>query len=617
MEEEYTVCLLSDGSLVYYPDNQPSKFTNLIQSNLLRPNVRQSLSADSPRQSYWECCLTELAFQADYMTTLSPQHPRAFTLCLASYKCDSEFEVENSPYLRADRPEDIWEAFESQQPYYLPDKTMHLAELAYDITAKTDLWSYYSYSDKQFTINKIEDDEGTYREQVLWIHETFFAYFNGPFKEADLHAWVIKKILPDEQVYYVFPLTIWRKPLFTRLRQFRSRVDIPTIITYRTPSIIKVQCPEVESQPHQSPVLGLVPLSYNNRGFQHICFKHKQFFPLRDAEPKQISIHLRELSGNSFVPLKKRETPTLVKIVLRRRYLPENKFVNMPVTRDIVVHAISTFDNVMEPPSSLRMRLTQNIPMTNINYSVALTSLSFPISVTLPLTTEELTVTITVPKARYEEPTNYVTFTTVFPSFIHDVETLIHFCNENCGGYLRGAVTESGQFQLVNTVHHTIPKGERGIKFEMSFPLFEFLNGRPLLPTSNTTTAKKTFEFSTTHTFDRRLDASRFFPKLMYIESDLVKPSLVGGQQRQLLKIVPLDTQRFYLGQYHTIDFQHLDFYPIALTEVRDIRINLCDQSGNHYPFPKNTDESQENIVLTLLFSPTIAQSTMPMLSLQ
>lgn len=74
---------------------------------------------------------------------------------------------------------------------------------------------------------------------------------------------------------------------------------------------------------------------------------------------------------------------------------------------------------------------------------------------------------------------------------------------------------------------------------------------------------------------------------IMYVYTDLVKASLIGNTQAQLLRTVAIPHDSIY-GKHFKIEFHERQYFELVTNNVNEIEIVFRDHSGNLWPFEKS-----------------------------
>ena len=89
-----------------------------------------------------------------------------------------------------------------------------------------------------------------------------------------------------------------------------------------------------------------------------------------------------------------------------------------------------------------------------------------------------------------------------------------------------------------------------------------------------------------TFTFDRKWREIPLFPHQIYLYTNIVKPSIVGEDYRQILKIIPLEHKQ--KNEYTEIEFETEEYLHLSVSQVEYIDFFLKSHSGCDILF-KNT----------------------------
>ena len=98
-----------------------------------------------------------------------------------------------------------------------------------------------------------------------------------------------------------------------------------------------------------------------------------------------------------------------------------------------------------------------------------------------------------------------------------------------------------------------------------------------------------------TITFESPIDCKYFRPNYFIVYSNIVQPSIIGGQYSPILKVVPiLDSDE----PYKLLDFKVREFYDISNSDINEIKVELRTHDGE----PVNFIDT-EHVVMNLQFT--------------
>lgn len=107
-----------------------------------------------------------------------------------------------------------------------------------------------------------------------------------------------------------------------------------------------------------------------------------------------------------------------------------------------------------------------------------------------------------------------------------------------------------------------------------------------LLVVKDLTTNKYTQKFYNT------MDLKYFYPHYIMIYSNVISPTLVGGEYLKVLKIFPI---KYTDSNYTIIEFDHKEFIELQNTEIRELEFELRGHDGEYITFDDN-----KNVLLNL-----------------
>ena len=80
----------------------------------------------------------------------------------------------------------------------------------------------------------------------------------------------------------------------------------------------------------------------------------------------------------------------------------------------------------------------------------------------------------------------------------------------------------------------------------------------------------------------------------MYVHCDFLDFTPWGGTASRILKTIPIPSQRE--GEYHTVNFDNLDFMPIENVHFNAIDFTLLNHSGKELRFRDSDLHSETHI---------------------
>lgn len=78
---------------------------------------------------------------------------------------------------------------------------------------------------------------------------------------------------------------------------------------------------------------------------------------------------------------------------------------------------------------------------------------------------------------------------------------------------------------------------------------------------------------------------ARGLPNKMFVYSDICEPYITGDTQTPLLRIVPLNINKYVYGTMRDISFSSANYIPLLHNSFRTIEIDIRDAYGNPIPF--------------------------------
>ena len=149
-------------------------------------------------------------------------------------------------------------------------------------------------------------------------------------------------------------------------------------------------------------------------------------------------------------------------------------------------------------------------------------------------------------------------------------DDVVEYVTEKLRSWISIRKSENGYFSLTSNVDCSVVLGK-----DLAY-LFGFTN-----MVKNTAT-KLQLTNGVTVTASYSMQIFPLFPTHIFLYSNVVKPSLLGGDQHNLLKIIPLSEPNL---AYKIVEFTHEEFLSISTSEVEYINFELRTHSGSFVEF--------------------------------
>jgi hypothetical protein len=96
-----------------------------------------------------------------------------------------------------------------------------------------------------------------------------------------------------------------------------------------------------------------------------------------------------------------------------------------------------------------------------------------------------------------------------------------------------------------------------------------------------------------------RVDIMKYVPHTLLVHCSAVRPSIVGGDYLQLLKVVSLPNHAGVNGKYITIESEHEDYKTLGQMDISNMDFSIRTSSGERAKF---VDAVDDHIVMHLHF---------------
>ena len=105
-----------------------------------------------------------------------------------------------------------------------------------------------------------------------------------------------------------------------------------------------------------------------------------------------------------------------------------------------------------------------------------------------------------------------------------------------------------------------------------------------------------------TITMDYPVDRFALLPRAVFVYSSLVSNTMLGSNETNLLKIYHLEQKQDpeFQDQYTTLETTHLEYVPLAVSELRNISFQLKDVTGRLLTFAKMENPALISLVFRL-----------------
>ena len=241
-----------------------------------------------------------------------------------------------------------------------------------------------------------------------------------------------------------------------------------------------------------------------------------------------------------------------------------------------------------------------NLPQKRIfsegNYHVALLDITFPTDIRLPIEPEEGIFLI---KYDFQDGKNAI-LKGVIPDNTKNIDDLVDVLNVQMGDFFALKILKSREELLSISL---IPKQDQvlGNKVEnvtvvTSKKMKKFLNGEDFTASDVSNRDVVTLfklDHSNANIYQSRKTPNfkLYKPKNLFIYTDLVEPTPLGGHLRHLLKIIPITDSMLEKGGYTYVQLKTLDYHEVTTTDLESFRISIFDHSGRPVDFIESNIE--------------------------
>lgn len=605
-----------------HPTNTLTHFTNNIPISAgIFTAPTSSHHRPHNKGEIWEMALLEIAFSRQFLNKYTPANPKLpSVMILPSVYMDnttpkpdenlkksdalamaSWFEHDMSKYgeiFMPHRPMDVFEFYR-----YFGSSENNPTELIMFFQRSTNIFSLY-YPSQYKSLHRLVIHKLL---AGFLFGKTFTDYYKLMNKAGKMHRRIIDGELFYELNMETYP-TSTAMPTHVRVILNIDEDFLPTC----APSIVRVECDSIAQQYFSNnmsntievmtlptPPLGKMTDEDSNGYYTYEPIRNPRFFPLTTQQLKTLTISLLDVHGER---LKLADAaPTIAKVLIRK-IGGSIKQISMQ-EQSLIIHVHSDTklfkDNTK---SDFKVRLPAPIQFQNESWFVALTGVSFSTRFKHGWSEEDRTIKITIPG----EPKP---FTVVLPDVSHSVEELAYAISHQTKGQILGSVNrrgggERGRLSMnLTRFKQKLQSVSRTTTFiEMSAKMHYFLGGKNITTTTPTGGIVIFIGDIKNNIYTWGEGGPRYnlrHPDVLFIYSNIVQKSPVGGDLLPILRVVPLTKNQLTRG-YSTMEFKHLDFQPIVLNNVHELEFSIRQQDGSLIPF---NDLPEEPIVLTLLFT--------------
>ena len=588
---EHYLYLVSDGCLEKYSGNTINNFTNDIHPHHLRPDTASF--SKFPLSSKWEVAVSELSFHVDFGNVYSHPFRNTFSLALVPKTMFEKYPKGSFHH------NDFIANMKAEWMYSVPPRCITLYELLHGINEFFEKinpgMKVTVDKEKRICFHSQEKND-----QVLLVENQFKQFlFTEESVKSTMEAhdgWAINVYTASTRYFvFAFPVTGWSK--YPESLVFCLQLP-PTEYEYLPQvnvSLVDILSPQIEnSQPCENQPnnllcrVGLNPIKENS-GYQHFEFVTPTFFPTNNTyqDLKTFTINISHNGDETITASSKHKHSTYCKLILRKPYVGMS---NLPTP----VHIVSkpTTLNPQNKKSSFTIRLPHSKSIPEGDYRVALVDIAFPLAVNMPITFADRAIIFYIyDTSRQSQTIETIRYIGYLPEFTKDLQDIANQIHTVSHGYCHtNIIGEKGNERLKlsckeSPLAEAIPVHK--IEFVCSKVLFQFLNG-----TLQSTECQgvreaevislkpnESFEFANTPDF------ARFLPKNLFVYTDLVKPSPLGGNLIQLLKVIPISNKRLSERGYQYIQFQNLEFHEVAARRIDDFSVRIKDSKGDYIDF--------------------------------
>jgi len=628
MDNNFTLFCISNGSESEFPENTLTSFKNKLPLSL---NIKKT------EHSKWCMAIESICFSTLFGNVRWPWGPSFITVSLDYvdnrlrhvYRQLEALRVERkSVCMGFDRANFAYRDSEirdklrrGKSKYPGEEKTYHLYSLRAMREYMPDIHYYYPddfYCDLE-SLGKYFENMSKNNNMVItrtatsieiipsprlelienWFLINTKLIYNGPFKldieyhslafmenhrgKTSFHHTSDVKIIEanlieiGDEFYKAFFMSCLIKKLTLTLVKTEPELYIP--------KIIKVRCENAKHQifngEYSKDLAIFCPSLKPNDNFFYKEFDSKQFIPISNTTLNHIDIKLLDQS-NDFIKLTDGYA-TIVKLHLRK--MPDHKkFFNVRITsQKSVLYKDNTKNNFkVSLPNTLNFNSRWKVSVTSINHPTIFNT--FPADSKIKMILTDGKIYSYTLKEKYET-----------------VEELIEDMNKLFSTHkLLKATYQILERRLIKTIRFTILKDCVFIIPQEVANVFGSTKTGNESGVAWLVKVKAAYNQPGVFNFDidmeNTVDLDFYKPNYVMMYSNIVSPTIVGGEFQNILKVFPIPTDK--KTEYQIQEFKHYEYHNLSNYEIKDIEISFRSHSGDKVFFGGKYD-----VIVNLLFT--------------
>ena len=633
-----TVHMISRESLKVFPNNTNTEFTNLLPKDVVPK------SATDP-----EIAAASVSLLNEFKHPFLPNDNNTPSMILTLTRA-----------LPANHTIEEVDQFEKDDIVNLPSQLVSnkydlIDELKANCNNMTGLrFEYDSGEYDQITImyDGTSDDDVSVNELTLLIYDPLSSYLFDNAKKQRFtlnHTYTL-----NGHKFAAFPLTKWtpdlRRSKFAKFIESKSPLidDIDIFMG----GVVALQCPQVDSKLSSmyfdKNILRVFPINKVSRRQSGVHFSlhnskkvvgddkpalfrqhHSEITPLNyhTNEFEDLLFHKVEISALNQISLKlisskntalqtyaaEDAPPTIVKLVVRWKVKKElTSLMNIRV-REAYIHVSSKKTSVLDVAAlnvknKFSVVLPQALEKSKYDtWHLALTSVTFPHVYEIPIPQDQLSMVVSI----FEDVSNplkkkkIAERKIIIPPDVCNIQDIVDSLRIQMPHQTWVGISNYGSLVIRKQKEHDL-------SITMSPDFYKFLGSCPMVEKSLDSDMGVSIDGGDIHIVVPKREhenlavefgtVPQFFkasPTSIFIECNILEPSVVGSKKRPILRTFPVT--EFTLGRYCSKEFHHLEYHPVILSRPHIITFELKDENGKLVKF--NQERKNEETHLNLHFT--------------
>lgn len=346
------------------------------------------------------------------------------------------------------------------------------------------------------------------------------------------------------------------------------------------PKIVKVRCENIKHQifdgEYSKDLTIFCPSLKPNDNFFYRDFETKQFIPISNTTLNHIDIRLLDQDNRRIKLIN--GYATIVKLHFKK--MPSNrKFFNVRLTsRKSQIHPNNTKNSfTVSLPNTLNLNNQWKVSVSSINHPTTFNTFSEN-NAKIKFGYKDGKIYSYVLKEKYASVEEMITDLKNMFAKHGFIKISYDTFNQRLVKTIRFTFHVSGVFilphEVANVLGHTSNSNDGGAAW------------------AAISTSQKEFQID----MENPVDLNYYKPNYVMMYSNIVAPTILGGEFKNILKVFPVIQDK--KQDYQIQEFKHFEYYSLVNHEIKDIEIAFRSHSGDKVFFGGNYE-----IIVNLLFT--------------